>query len=220
MMKWVKSLYCSTASIMALLLIGCTPQEVVTETCPECWDEKMECKDFKCECPEASIPTWLELHSFDEPLRDRKYCIIPSKLTFKADINAFECIDTFAITFLTEPLEVDRSTPILDVSSVIPEVPDRWKALPPALSLNVAEEAYPEVIITNLYPTRGTSFMSCMSYTPSGELEGRISNINFYGQFIHKDTIGGFLQLEGASGIYSSLEGSRKEIKLVRTVSY
>jgi hypothetical protein len=77
--------------------------------------KKWNVKISNVECPEASIPTWLELHSFDEPLRDRKYCIIPSKLTFKADINAFECIDTFAITFLTEPLEVDRSTPILEL---------------------------------------------------------------------------------------------------------
>lgn len=208
---------------LALLIagLGCSDKSTEAPSCPQCWDEKMECVEGQCTCPEQFIVTWMELNTNPEQVQSRSYCIAPDKLTFLAQIPDFGCVDTFAITFLTEPLEVTEQTPMLEYTSVIPEVPESWRALPPGLVLELRENAYPDVTISSLYPTKGSSYVSCFDFDADGQLVGSISNINFYGAFVHPDTIAGFLQLEDASGTLSNFDGQRmNDVKLVRTVPY
>lgn len=218
MLKLVESLL---TLVLLIAVSGCGDKSTEGPSCPQCWDEKMECVEGQCTCPEQSIMTWMELNTNPEQSQSRPYCIIPDKLTFLAQIPDFGCIDTFAVTFLTEPLEMTEQTPGLEYTSVLPEVPESWRALPPGLALEQREDAYPEVTISSLYPTKGSSYVSCFDFDADGQLVGSISNINFYGAFVHPDTIQGFLQLEDASGTLSDFDGLRmNDVKLVRTVPY
>jgi len=192
--------------------------------CPDCWDEKMLCVENTCQCPEGNIETWLNMYSNDEkdviPHEGRKFCIQPHKLTFMAHFPRFECIDTFAFRFLTEPLEVTPQTQILSTTSIETLVPEKWSALPPGLILSDDPEGL-FVGIVSLYPTHGTNFFGCVDYDLNGAVDGSIGRISFRGYFTHPDTISGHLLFEGAAGSKAHLENYQLEgIKLIRTVPY
>jgi len=213
--------------LFAVLIVSCRNQEaIIAPECPSCWDEKMVCVESTCQCPEGYLETWLNLyrgHGEDlvPPLAGRKFCIKPDKLTFMAHFPKFECIDTFAIRFYTEPLEVTDQTQILLVSSVEPQVPKSWTALPPGLILDTKDPKGVWVGIPSLYPTHGTSFLGCIDYDLNGSIDGGIGRISFRGYFTHPDTISGHLLFEGASGSKAALENYQLEgIKLIRTVPY
>ena len=215
---------CSLAAM--LLLFSCDkhrPEPV--PDCPDCWDQQMVCVENTCQCPDGYVETWLNLYSNAEkeevPLSGRKFCIKPDKLTFMAHFPRFECIDSFAFRFHTEPLEVSAQTPVLDISSINPLVPGGWKGLPPGLTLDTHDPEGLWVGITSLYPTHGTSISGCVDYDLNGNIDGEIGRISFRGYFTHKDTISGHLLFEGASGSKAALENFQlKGIKLVRMVPY
>jgi hypothetical protein len=208
------------------ILLSCNKKQAAPDpTCPTCWDEKMECVDLACQCPEGSIETWLNLFKNSEKDnvfgKSRKYCIKPNKLTFMAHFPRFECIDTFAITFLTEPLEVSDQTPVLATSQVKPEVPKSFTALPPGLTIDPNDPNGTYVAIPSLYPTHGTSIFGCLDLDLDGSIDGGIGRLSFRGNFTHKDTISGAILFEGAWGSKEHRDNYElKGIKLIRTVPY
>lgn len=221
----MKRFHFISCTVSVLLLLGACKKHHPEDSpnCPDCWDSQMVCVENTCQCPEGYAETWLNLYTNAEkdevPSSGRKFCIKPDKLTFMAHFPKFECIDTFAFRFHTEPLEVNDQTPILEISSVNPLVPQ--KALPPGLILDTKDPNGLWVGIINLYPTHGSYFTGCVDYNLNGTIDGSISRISFRGYFTHKDTISGHLLFEGAYGSKAALENFQLEgIKLVRMVPY
>jgi len=225
-MKYVH--FFSVAVTLFLLVTACKKDQpdMVVPDCPECWDDNMVCVEQTCQCPDGYLETWLNIEFYDDtevvPPSGRKFCIEPDKLTFMAHFPRFECIDTFAIRFFTEPLKVNDQTPLLSISMVEALVPRSWRiTVHPGLILDTENPDGIWVGIVRLYPTYGPNFLGCVDYDQNEELVGGINRMMFRGHFTHKDTISGHILFEKAFGTKAHLENFQLEgIKLVRTVPY
>jgi len=186
----------------------------------------MVCIESSCQCPKGYLETWLNTYSDSEkdqvPPAGRKFCIKPDKLTFMAYFPQFECIDSFAVRFATEPLEVTDATPASLIKTVEPMVPKRRIGRPIELVINTKDPKGISIRITYLYPTYGDNLYGCVDYNQDGTIVvGTLGQISFRGYFTHPDTISGHLLFEGASGTKDTLEDYQLEnIKLIRIVPY
>jgi hypothetical protein len=150
-----------------------------------------------------------------------KFCVKPDPLTFIARFPAFGCIDTFALSFLREPLTVLESPPAANGILANLERPIQNGGAPTVLDAflfyNEADEL--ELYLWNIPVNVGASRhrFICEEYDGTGERIGAAGPAEYGGVFVHPDTIRGYFFYASTSGSLSQLAGDSLEVDFVRT---
>jgi hypothetical protein len=188
--------------------------------CPECFDEQMQCIRNTCACPEGALETTL-----DFPIKGvyERHCIVPTPLTFLAQIPMqYGCIDTFAISFTEEPYGTNRTIGQLNnmYSAVRLEMPEKRLRRHTPSGMVYSDGSRRMTYINGLYPTVGANNKCWFFSVVDGEKVHGYCELNFIGEFVHKDTIRGNINLVFLDGhIPDSVRANRNRmIKLVRMV--
>lgn len=208
---------------LAFLLQACNQEEPAPITCPECYDSKMECIEGQCECPEGSIEIYHNLINSSEPDSmaevPRLFCIKPDKLTFIANLEKYECIDTFGVSFLEEPYDGIQNNLAGHVVFEHPFSSENLTFPQGFLSVDTADHRGRYVGIYILSPTYGRPDIWCRFYDEETQETGT-TTLHFRGFFVHPDTIRGYIEVASATGVKASLLGDTVQVDLIRTVPY
>ncbi len=166
----------------------CKEPEIIVYPCypGKCTGINRECIDGECQCVDGAIEFWLKTNGIDS----EQVCVMPSKTTFVAYFEPFECLTPFPVIFQKEPLGPDPPTMV--------RTPLQSGGCGSSVVINQQD---PKGVFVSFGVC---SVYQCYDYRFDDQgrpiaITGGSGPISFRGRFTHPDTISGGFRFSGPS---------------------